>query len=181
MNLILTRDPRETRVPYVTASNSQAQSREYHHRHQQDIYRSNRLAKEEDDDASMEVTPSPPSGLYSSTSEDSDHLIRLRLLTGWLEEMTFAEVAIVVGMDQPSLSAVLHGEAPLVSENYDRIDRMAEVTRLLRSLISHAKVGWWYRVSIPRFNGLSPLNLLRENRISDLEWLVKSYFDTSYT
>ena len=108
-------------------------------------------------------------------------MILLRLLTGWLVGMTFSEVSKVVGMDQSDLRAVLHGKASLEQKYYDRIERMANVTRQMRSLISHHKVGWWYRVSIPRFNGDSPLDLLEDNRITDLEHLVNSYFDPSYT
>ena len=94
--------------------------------------------------------------------------------------MTFTEVSTVVGMDQSDLRAVLHGEVSLEQKYYDRIERMANVTRQMRSLISHQKVGWWYRVSIPKLNGNSPLDLLKDNRITDLERLVNSYFDPSY-
>lgn len=119
-----------------------------------------------------------------SPNEDNDEslkcLILLRLLTGWLVGMTLAEVSTIVGMNQSDLRDVLHGKAPLEQKYYDRIERMANVTRQIRSLISHQKVGWWYRVSIPRLNGSSPLDLLKDNRIADLEKLVNSYFDPSY-
>ena len=130
------------------------------------------------------------SDLDKSHSHNSEHLqknellkcmILLRLLTGWLVGMTFSEVSTVVGMDKSDLRAVLHGKASLEQKYYGRIERMANVTRQMRSLISHHKVGWWYRVSIPRFNGDSPLDLLENNRITDLERLVNSYFDPSYT
>ena len=107
-------------------------------------------------------------------------LILLRLLTGWLVGMTFAEVSAVVGMNQSDLRDVLHGKASLEQQYCYRIQRTANVTRQIRSLISHQKVGWWYRTSIPRFNGDSPLDLLKDNRITDLEQLVNSYFDPSY-
>lgn len=107
-------------------------------------------------------------------------LILLRLLTGWLVGMTFAEVSTVVGMGQSDLRDVLHGKALLEQKYCNRIQRTANVTRQIRSLISYQKVGWWYRASIPRFNGDSPLDLLKDNRITDLEQLVNSYFDPSY-
>lgn len=122
----------------------------------------------------------------SSRSPDKNNdeslkcLILLRLLTGWLVGMTLAEVSIIVGMNQSDLRDVLHGKAPLEQKYYDRIECMANVTRQIRSLISHRKVGWWYRASIPRLNGNSPLDLLKDNRIDDLEQLVNSYFDPSY-
>lgn len=140
--------------------------------------------------------PQVGGGISLSDSSDKQHshnrehlqknellkcMILLRLLTGWLVGMTFSEVSTVVGMDQSDLRAVLHGKASLEQKYYDRIERMANVTRQIRSLISHHKVGWWYRVSIPRFNGNSPLDLLKDNRITDLERLVDSYFDPSYT
>ena len=139
--------------------------------------------------------PQAGSGILLGDSDtlhfhNSDHLqknehlkclILLRLLTGWLVGMTFSEVSTVVGMDQSDLRAVLHGKASLEQRCYDRIERMANVTRQMRSLISYLKIGWWYRVSIPRFNGKSPLDLLKDNRITDLEQLVDSYFDPSYT
>lgn len=119
-----------------------------------------------------------------SPNEDNDEslkcLLLLRLLTGWLVGMTLAEMSTIVGMNQSDLRDVLQGKAPLEQKYYDRIERMANVTRQIRSLISHQKVGWWYRANIPRFNGDSPLDLLKDNRITDLEQLVNSYFDPSY-
>lgn len=117
----------------------------------------------------------------SQRSEQLKFLALLQFLTDSLVGMTFEEVSTVVGMDQSDLRAVLQGKAPLEQECYDRIERIANVTRQIRSLISHQKVGWWYRVSIHRFNGSSPLDLLKDNRIADLEHLVNSYFDPSYT
>ena len=94
--------------------------------------------------------------------------------------MTFAEVSAVVGMNQSDLRDVLHGKASLEQRYCNRIQRTANITCQIHSLISHQKVGWWYRVSIPRLNGSSPLDLLKDNRIADLEQLVNSYFDPSY-
>lgn len=122
-----------------------------------------------------------PNSDHLQRNEHLKCLILLRLLTGWLVGMTFSEVSTVLGVEQSDLRAVLHGKASLEQKCYDRIERMANVTRQMRSLISHSKIGWWYKVSIPRFNGESPLDLLKDNRITDLEQLVDSYFDPSYT
>ena len=124
-------------------------------------------------------TTSPSSDNPNDLSRS--HLPQLRLLTGWLEGMTFAETAIVVGMERAKLRAVLHGQDELEPGHCNRIERMAAVTCRIRSLISHQKVGWWYRVSIPRLNGKSPLELLKNDRVADVERLVDSYFDTSYS
>ena len=117
----------------------------------------------------------------SQRSEQLKFLALLQFLTDSLVGMTFEEVSTVVGMDQSDLRAVLQGKASLEQKYYDRIERMADITRQMRSLISHNKLGWWYRVGIPRFDGNSPLDLLKAKRITDLERLVNSYFDPSYT
>ena len=77
--------------------------------------------------------------LDSQRSEQLKFLALLQFLTDSLVGMTFEEVSTVVGMDQSDLRAVLQGKASLEQEYYDRIERIANVTRQIRSLISHQK------------------------------------------
>lgn len=114
-------------------------------------------------------------------TEHSKYLGFLRLLTSWLEGLSFAEISTVVGIKHEELRAVLHGEALLSPDAYDRIERLLEITKQLRSLMQYRVIGWWYKTGDPELNGRSPLDLLKDNRITDLERVVNSYFDTSYT
>lgn len=112
--------------------------------------------------------------------DDSKHLAMLRLLTGRLEGMSFSEVSTVVGIDGSDLRAVLHGKSQLESATYNRIQRLSIMTRRLRTIVRHRAIGWWYRTSDPELNGKSPLELLKKNRIAELERLVESYFIIQY-
>lgn len=114
-------------------------------------------------------------------TERSKYLGFLRQLTSWLEGLSFAEVSTAVGMKHEELRAVLHGKVLLSSDAYDRIERLLEITKQLRSLMQYKVIGWWYKTDDPELNGKSPLDLLKDNRITDLEKVVNSYFDTSYT
>ena len=121
-----------------------------------------------------------PSPSYD-TEFSSTGLSLLRLLTSRLEGLTFAEVSTVVGIDPVDLREILHQKTPLELVIYDRIERLFRLTERLRSLMQHRVIGWWYRTSDPELNGQSPLELLKDNRIADLERVVDSYFDTAYT
>ena len=126
----------------------------------------------------MTTRPAEPS--TRPPDDVSDRSGRLRLLAEWLDEMTPAETAAVAGMPPLALRSALRAEAPLTPAVCDRVDRVAEATRLLRTLLAHDKIVQWYRGGVPRFGGLTPLDLLRQDRVSDLENLVNSYFDPSY-
>lgn len=118
---------------------------------------------------------------FSQDTERSKYLGFLRLLTSWLEGLSFAEISTVVGIKNEELRAVLHGKTLLSPDAYDRIERLLEITKQLRSLMQYRVIGWWYKTGDPELNGRSPLDLLKDNRITDLERVVNSYFDTSYT
>ena len=117
----------------------------------------------------------------SQDTERLKYLGFLRLLTSWLEGLSFAEISTAVGMKHEELRAVLHGKVLLSSDAYDRIERLLKITKKLRSLMQYRVIGWWYRTGDPELNGKSPLDLLKDDRITDLERVVNSYFDTSYT
>ena len=125
------------------------------------------------------VTDIPPPS--QDTESSSTGLSLLRLLTSRLEGLTFSEISTVVGVDPEGLREILHHNTPLGLNICDRIERLYQITERLRSLMQHRLVGWWYRTSDPELNGQSPLELLKDNRIADLERVVDSYFDTSYT
>lgn len=104
----------------------------------------------------------------------------LRLLTAWLDGMEFSEVSIVVGIDASNLRRILHGKLPLNRSKHSRIERVLNITRLMRSLIDEKDIGQWYRSSIPSLKNASPLESLRKHKIAQVERLVESYFDPSY-
>lgn len=117
----------------------------------------------------------------SQDTERSKHLGFLRLLTSWLEGLSFIEISTVVGINDEELRAILHGEVLLRPDAYERIERLLKITKQLRSLMQYRVIGWWYKTGDPELGGKSPLDLLRDNHITDLERVVDSYFDTSYT
>jgi len=41
-------------------------------------------------------------------------------------------------------------------------------------------IGWWYKTSDPALKGKSPIEVLSEDRLDDLEQVVTSYFDPAY-
>lgn len=151
-----------------------------------DLYVVNRAAQfksaalEEAQEKEIDIYPDKSVMRIDDMSDDSCYLAMLRLLTGRLEGMTFPEVSTVVGMDRVELRAVLHGKSQLESTTSDRIRRLSEMTRRLRIILRHRAIGWWYRTSDPELNGKSPLELLKENRITELERLVESYFTIQY-
>ena len=111
-------------------------------------------------------------------------LSALRLLTGWLHDMTSAEAAATVGMDRDRLQAVLHQRETLTPDENARIRRMLELNRHLRMAIKQRAMAWWYRTEDPELGGQSPLEALAENYdtgISRLEKVVDGYFEMSYS
>ena len=104
----------------------------------------------------------------------------LRILTAWLEDMKFAEVSVVVGIEVNDLRDILHGKVRLNRSKYSRIDRVLEITRLLRTIIDEKDIDRWYRTSDPALNGLSPIEALKKQKIAEVERVVESYFDPSY-
>lgn len=127
---------------------------------------------------SLSATNIPPSSYDTELS--SNGLSLLGLLISRLEGLTCLEISTVVGMDEEELRGVLHKETSLKPDAHQRIERLFMITEKLRSLMQHRVIGWWYRTSDPELNGQSPLELLKADRIADLEKVVNSYFDTSY-
>ncbi len=104
----------------------------------------------------------------------------LRLLTAWLDGLTFAEVSKIVGVESETLREILHARLLLDRSIQTRVEHVLEITRLLRQVIAEEDVGRWYKTSDPALNGLSPIEALQKNKIAELERAVKSYFDPSY-
>ena len=180
---------RTIRASYLTESGRQIQDRPCQNRYQRNPQRTGRASEDQDtttgseDTGSAEVTLFASDPLQPDDSHDSNHLSRLRLLTGWLDDMSFAEVATVVGIDQFYLRDVLHEKRLLRANTYSQIERMLDLTRRLRLIMQPEIIGWWYRTSDPKLSGKSPLELLADNRstgLEQIELVVSSYFDISY-
>lgn len=105
----------------------------------------------------------------------------LRLLTGWLKGLTFAEVSSVVNINERDLRKVLHGKAEPHPDQADRIDRLKRLTHNLRLVIPADKIGWWYKTNDPALNGQTPIEALRDGRLADIEQIAASYLDPSYS
>lgn len=180
--ILSTEDQREIRASHLTESGRQVQDKPCRNRHAHN-QRGEDYETEGQDIVDTEATLFSPDQFYSGDSQDSSYLIQLRLLTGWLYDMTFAEVSTVLGMDQAYLRDVLHEEAELTLNNYRQIKCVLDLTRQLRSILKPEIIGWWYRTSDPELSGKSPLELLEDNRTDGLEQLkqvVSSYFNMSY-
>ena len=184
-----TESQRKVRTSYLTESGRQVQDEPCQNRRQRTPQIMDRASEDQDtttgsDDAgSAEATLFASDPFHFSDSHDLDHLTQLRLLTGWLDDMSLAEVATVVGMDQSYLRDVLHEEKLLRSSSYSQIERMLDLTRRLRLIMQPKIIGWWYRTNDPKLSGKSPLELLAGDRTTGLEQLekiVNSYFNMSY-
>lgn len=180
---------RIVRTPYWIRSGGQVKDAPCQNRCQRNPKTMDRASEGQDaitgsnDTESAEATLFASDPFHSDDTLDWNHRTQLRLLTGWLDDMSFAEVATVVGIDQSYLRDVLHEDKQLESTNYRQIERMLDLTRKLRLIMKPEIIGWWYRTSDPKLSGESPLELLAGNRTTGLERLervVNSYFNSSY-
>lgn len=184
-----TESQRKVRTPYLTESGRQVQDVPCQNRRQRNPQIIDHAPRDQDtrtgsnDAGSAEDTLFASDPFHAGDPHDLNHLAQLRLLTGWLDDMSLAEVATVVGIDQSYLRDVLHEEKLLRSNNYSRIERMLDLTRRLRLIMRPQIIGWWYKTGDPKLSGKSPLELLAGDRTAGLERLervVSSYFNTSY-
>lgn len=184
-----TDNSRTIRASYLTKYGRQIRDTPCQNRSQRNSQRTERASEDQDTTTGSDDTGSAEATLFVSDpfqpddSHNSNHLTRLRLLTGWLEDMSFAEVATVVGIDQSYLRDVLHEKRLLRANTCSQIKRVLDLTRQLRLIMQPEIIGWWYRTSDPKLSGKSPLELLAGDRTTGLERLelvVSSYFDISY-
>lgn len=105
----------------------------------------------------------------------------IRLAVGWMEGLTFAEAAGILGVSEENLRRILHGELVVSNSRFERVAEVLELLSLLRDMVPSDLLAEWFRRPVPALGNQTPLESLRKRRVSDVLKVVRGYFDPSFS
>lgn len=113
--------------------------------------------------------------------DDRDWAVALRILAARLRGLRFSEAARVAGLKPSHMARILHGDLLLQPSKAIQVDRMLVLTQRLALTLQEDAIGEWFMTEIPALGDLTPLQAIERHRIDDVEKVVESYLDFSYS
>lgn len=105
----------------------------------------------------------------------------LGVVMAWLQGFELDEAAALIGTSSPRLVSWLHGEISIPRSKDARLKQIADVIRVLWNVLEPAATNRWFTTSVPDLDGMTPLEAFRRNRGEQVERVVRSYLETSFS
>ena len=105
----------------------------------------------------------------------------LGIVMAWLKGFELEDAAVLIGTSPTRLVAWLHGEMSIPRSKDVRLKQIADVIRVLWKVLEPAATDRWFKTAVPDLNGMTPLEAFHRKQGSQVERVVRSYLDTSFS
>lgn len=111
----------------------------------------------------------------------SERLATLGMLLAQLEDVSFEDVAVFVGVNASNLEKMMHGELTIARRHLDRWTSLIEVLANLRMVLNSSATSRWLKTPTTKLNDLTPLMAVKKGRVDDVLRVTQSYLDPSFS
>jgi hypothetical protein len=138
--------------------------------------------------SSMQVRLSPDElakaqrkAVSHSKGAGATRLALLGVVLAGLEDVPFEDVARVLKVREDRLQKMMHGVESIPKGNDERWETIAEILRLLHSVLKPSATARWLRTSIDGLNGRTPIEAIQKGKAGDVLRVVQNYRESSFS
>lgn len=110
-----------------------------------------------------------------------ERIVDLGLLLARLDGLERDEIALILHVSPTKLTALVRQTDSISTSQGERVAQALGIVDELHKVIERRGTARWFRLPIPELAGRTPIDALAHGKYDQVEALVRSYLDPSYT